>query len=276
MFKDAFSFHGRIRGTEYGISFSIAVIALLIIKSIAETSSDAEVIYLAYIPLYWFLFAQGAKRSHDLDNSGWWQVIPFYALWLIFEKGSIGTNRYGNDPKIAQTSMGYTSHELTNTKQKQIYPDKSYGEYYGDYNDRGIAKYKLLDFTGAIHEYTKAINIYPNDYAVFFNRGMAKSSIEDYSGSVFDFTKAIELNPNDSSVYNYRGIAKFNLEDYRGALYDYTKAIEANPNEAVYYYNRGLVKVILNQSDSGCIDFSRAGELGYAKAYIEIKKNCHK
>jgi uncharacterized membrane protein YhaH (DUF805 family) len=99
MFQKPFSFEGRIRRTEFGISFIIAVIAMAIVNAIGSAGEGAAIIFIAYIPLYWFLFAQGAKREHDLDFSGWWQLIPFRYLWLIFLKGQVGVNKYGQDPK---------------------------------------------------------------------------------------------------------------------------------------------------------------------------------
>ncbi len=59
-------------------------------------------IYLVYIPLIWFLIAQGAKRSHDRGNSGWYQIIPFYGLWLLFADSESGKNEYGLNPKGLQ------------------------------------------------------------------------------------------------------------------------------------------------------------------------------
>lgn len=54
---------------------------------------------LLLIPALWIFYAQGAKRCHDMNNSGWYQLIPFYALWMIFKKGDTGSNNYGDDPK---------------------------------------------------------------------------------------------------------------------------------------------------------------------------------
>ncbi len=58
-----------------------------------------SLIILSFIPLLWFLIAQGAKRCHDRGNSGWYQFIPFYVFWLIFADGESGKNEYGLNPK---------------------------------------------------------------------------------------------------------------------------------------------------------------------------------
>jgi len=101
MFSKPFSFNGRIRRLEYGISFIIAVFFISFIDVLIEESYELAWLLLAYIPLYWFLFAQGAKRCHDRGNSGWFQIIPFYSLWMIFGKGEEGIrNEYGINPKI--------------------------------------------------------------------------------------------------------------------------------------------------------------------------------
>ena len=96
MFKNPFSFEGRIRRTEYGISFILAIIVLAILSSLAENN---QILYILYIPLYWFIFAQGAKRCHDFDENGWWQIVPFYVLIMLFKNGDPTENKYGKDPK---------------------------------------------------------------------------------------------------------------------------------------------------------------------------------
>lgn len=98
MFSNSFSFDGRIRRTEYGISFIIFCFVIVILNAFVKTG-EYPIIGLAYIPLYWFLWAQGAKRCHDLGNNGWWQIIPFYGLWLLFASGDIFINKYGKNPK---------------------------------------------------------------------------------------------------------------------------------------------------------------------------------
>ncbi len=98
MFKNPFSFDVRIRRSEYGISFILYVIAAAFVNSIVQTSGGG-IIGLAYIPMLWFFWAQGAKRCHDRGNSGWYQLIPFYGFWMLFADGDLGENSFGPNPK---------------------------------------------------------------------------------------------------------------------------------------------------------------------------------
>lgn len=98
MFKNIFSFDGRIRRTEYGISFIIYIIVYFIIRAMSP-NDEPTIYWVGYIPLLWFIWSQGAKRCHDLSNNGWWQIIPFYFLWLLFDNSHRGTNQYGPNPK---------------------------------------------------------------------------------------------------------------------------------------------------------------------------------
>jgi uncharacterized membrane protein YhaH (DUF805 family) len=103
MFKKSFSFEGRIRRLEYGITniiiFVVALTIELIIIEIGETQELQIMNWLLNIPIYWFIFAQGAKRCHDLGKSGWWQIIPFYIFALLFQDGDRMRNEYGLNPK---------------------------------------------------------------------------------------------------------------------------------------------------------------------------------
>ena len=120
MFKAPFSFDGRIRRIEYflsgivgGIVFSIAW-ALGIgtfILGAGMGSAGGSVFGLliglaALVASMWFSLAQGVKRLHDLDKSGWLILLMFvpivnalFGLYMLFADGTVGPNQYGEDPK---------------------------------------------------------------------------------------------------------------------------------------------------------------------------------
>ncbi len=99
MFRSIFSFEGRIRRTEFGISYIIYIVLYLAVLYISKAVQGGGIVWLPFLPVVWFLIAQAAKRCHDVGNSGWWQLIPFYVFWLIFQAGQPGDNEYGRDPK---------------------------------------------------------------------------------------------------------------------------------------------------------------------------------
>ncbi|NLB86596.1 MAG: DUF805 domain-containing protein [Bacteroidales bacterium] len=142
MFKNPFSFEGRIRRTEYGISFIIFAVArtimrLVSVEMVSNLSYDSDISgvfifnLILSIPLLWFLWGQGAKRCHDIGNSGWWQLIPFYSLWMIFQDGQPGPNQYGENPKDIQVSGGQTYQGGQNTGTSDGYQ----GDYSGGHNN---------------------------------------------------------------------------------------------------------------------------------------------
>ena len=96
MFRNLFSFDGRIRRLEYVLSFILWYFYFIMCALISKGS---ELYYILLIPGFWFFWSQGAKRCHDLNYSGWWQIIPLYGLWLIFQESKHGYNIYGSNPK---------------------------------------------------------------------------------------------------------------------------------------------------------------------------------
>lgn len=101
MFKSIFSFEGRIRRLEFVISWvallMMAFMLNLLISYFFPLSRMAY--YLLIMPLIYILLSQKAKRCHDINESGWMQLIPFYEFYLMFKEGDFGDNKYGKNPK---------------------------------------------------------------------------------------------------------------------------------------------------------------------------------
>jgi uncharacterized membrane protein YhaH (DUF805 family) len=100
MFKNPFSFDGRIRRMEYGLTFIIYIVCYFAALALIGTAGAGTAIgVLMLIPIAWFVWAQGAKRCHDIGRTGWIQIVPFYVFFLLFQDGDDGTNSYGQNPK---------------------------------------------------------------------------------------------------------------------------------------------------------------------------------
>lgn len=129
MFKAPFSFDGRIRRIEYFLSGIIGGVVSSIawalgvgtfVLGAASGSAGGSVFGLliglaAMIASVWFSLAQGVKRLHDLNKSGWLILlccVPIvgwiFALYMLFADGTVGPNPYGADPKKPYAVSGTT------------------------------------------------------------------------------------------------------------------------------------------------------------------------
>ena len=101
-----FNFTGRARRYEYWmfmlVYFGIMVVASFIDAALGTAFISSVLALLHIIPS----IAVGARRLHDIDKSGWWQLISLIpvigwvlALFWACKDGETGPNRFGNDPK---------------------------------------------------------------------------------------------------------------------------------------------------------------------------------
>ncbi|MEK6783296.1 MAG: tetratricopeptide repeat protein [Bacteroidota bacterium] len=141
-----------------------------------------------------------------------------------------------------------------------------YSQTAHEYVLRGEAKYKLLDYRGAIADYDKAIEVEPKQYDTYISRGNAKYYLLDYRGAIADYDKAILLIPEKVSflvvltkrnAYINRAEVKYELQDYRGAIADYSKLIELGL-DSLAYFDRGLAKSHLQDYRGAIVDYNKA------------------
>jgi hypothetical protein len=64
------------------------------------------------------------------------------------------------------------------------------------------------------------------------NHGIDKLTKGDLDGAIANFTKAIQLRPNDATAYGKRGLAKALKGDMDGAIADFAKLASISPAEA--------------------------------------------
>ncbi len=143
----------------------------------------------------------------------------------------------------------------------------------------------LQDFTNAESDLNQAVQVDPDNWAVWFCRAQVRArSVEirraeqetdrevGYQSVLRDLTRAIDLEPGFAYAYYNRGTIYAMANDMPAALVDLDKAIELDETIAEAWYNRGLVLVLMNRMDEAFRDLSRAGELGIYSAYNIIKR----
>ncbi len=102
------TFSGRARRKEYWmfmLFYIIVYIVLMIIDVLIGTSGILSGLFAlgTLLPS----LAVAARRLHDVNKSGWWQLlylIPFggfVVLYFLVSRGTEGENRFGPDPLAA-------------------------------------------------------------------------------------------------------------------------------------------------------------------------------
>jgi tetratricopeptide (TPR) repeat protein len=200
--------------------------------------------------------------------------INYRLISEVFDAYSI-ENVYANRGYSKSKLNDFTGAIADYTKAIELGPNSEYIYYH--YCDRAEAKNKLKNYVGAIADYSKAIELEPDYYSSYWDRAEAKKMLKNYVGAIADYSKAIELEPNGLTmfIYSQRADAKFKMLDYRGAIADYTEAIEREPVESEdNFLKRGDAKRLIKDKEGACLDYSKAGELGAKIAYERIKLYC--
>ncbi len=97
---------------------------------------------------------------------------------------------------------------------------------------------------------------------VLYNRGTVNAKNGNLTQAIVDFTKAIEIKPNDVMAYNNRGSAYAQQGNFIEAMSDFTKAIDLSPNDPVAYHNRAVVFYQFKEYDKAWGDVRKVQKIG--------------
>src|SRR5215813_6424668 len=96
--------------------------------------------------------------------------------------------------------------------------------------------------TGAASNFDKVRVLDPLAADAYANRGLARYRLCDYDGAIADCDRAIAINPHLFDAYNNRGNAYMDKEDLDRAIADFDKAVALDPRLTVVYFNRGFAR----------------------------------
>jgi len=139
-----------------------------------------------------------------------------------------------------------------------------------NYRERGRAYSNgKKDDDKAIADCNQAIRLNPNYILAYNVRGNLYKGKKDYGKAIEDFSQAIRLDPNFVLAYASRGDAYSKKGDYGKAIEDYSQAIRLNPNDALNYASRGYAYSNKGNFDKAIADYNQTIRLepNYALAY---------
>jgi lipoprotein NlpI/uncharacterized RDD family membrane protein YckC len=145
---------------------------------------------------------------------------------------------------------------------------KAFGEAY---KRRGFGWAKKGEWTRAIADFNKAIELTPDDAMAYLYRGSSCAEKDEIDQAIADYNKAIEIEPRNAWAYSQRGLAYNRKGQYDKAIAEYTEAIEIDPLNTPFYVNRGDAWDHKGNLDRAIANYNKAIELDptYVSAYIE-------
>jgi tetratricopeptide (TPR) repeat protein len=137
-----------------------------------------------------------------------------------------------------------------------------------EYCNRGVARQRKGDLNGALADYSRAIQLNPEDGTAYNDRGLVKMAKGDLDGALADCDRALQINPRNIKFHNNRGLVRQRKGDLDGALADYDIAIKFYRKYADAYRNRATVKMAEHDLDGALADYNRAIALGLKDAAV--------
>ncbi len=134
--------------------------------------------------------------------------------------------------------------------------------------DRAKRKIDLEDYTGALADTTRAIELDPAYAMAYVVRGGARLDSGDVAGSIVDEEKALELDDTLALAWTYRALARQKQGDADGAIADASKAIELEPKAAVALEARFMARLEKGDRKGAIEDATRAIELDPRRARV--------
>jgi tetratricopeptide (TPR) repeat protein len=137
---------------------------------------------------------------------------------------------------------------------------KAQTQTFDNYFKAGIAKLEKNDFTGAVVEFTIAMEIEPRKKG-FLYLAHAKRKIEDYEGAIKVYSDLLSMDSTDATVFNNRGNLKDELLQTDEAIKDYDHAIRLDSEYTEAYFNRAIANYNLKKYELCKEDFLKVLDL---------------
>ena len=120
---------------------------------------------------------------------------------------------------------------------------------------RGVCRYSLEDFEGALADFQKYAVAKPEDGELNFLIGSSYMNLEQEEAAESYLRKAYEQGAYLAECNFYLGSISMNREDYKTAIPYFTAAIEGNCFADFAFYNRGVCYLHTDEASLAKADF---------------------
>ena len=117
--KNYTKFDGRASRSEYWYFVLVNLIVSIVLGIVGGALKTELLSNLYSLATLVPALAVAVRRMHDVNKSGWFILVPFYNLYLLVCKGTVGTNKYDSAAmpvESAKTSETVTPVVETETK----------------------------------------------------------------------------------------------------------------------------------------------------------------
>ena len=112
-----------------------------------------------------------------------------------------------------------------------------------------------------------------NQLSQLWKSAIKNNRNRDHYAALQDYSKALEIAPENHFLFYNRGLTYVDLQLLTQAKSDFDKAIKIRSDFGPAYADRGMVFYELDKKDKACEDFKKAADLKYKRAisWIEDK-----
>ena len=129
------------------------------------------------------------------------------------------------------------------------------------WDHRGACYAELGRFAEAIADFSKEIELKPDDAVLWRLRARTQETAGRWNEAVADYSKTLELNPADWGVWDDRGMLFLSARQPEKALADFTKSIAIDPKVWWLWQHRSLAYRALDRWQEAIADLSMTVEL---------------
>ena len=186
------------------------------------------------------------------------------AIWLAAALALIAiaalAYKHKVDPIRAQEAFDAGSRMLKGARYPQaiLYFDQAI-QLKSGFSDAYLMRARAFEADGktasAIADFTKVIEMRPNDPGPLLERGRVFIDGKDYQSAIQDAAAALALDSNLAEAYFMRGTAVRGMGNLESALNDFNRAVKLAPTQ-VHYFERGITYQMMNRHNEAIEDFT--------------------